>query len=99
MSKKPPQWKLLTIIFIEKYHLNGQPRKGKCTIMEIIKLTIKEDFRRGTVFSRFVITKSHYLITLISMYTLICVSWAASGSLLKFPLYDFNNYNDNWGRF
>ena len=32
-------------------------------------------------------------------YTLIRVSWAASGSLLKFPFYDFNDYDDNWGRF
>ena len=29
--------------------------------MEIMKLTIKEDFRRGTVFLAFLITKSHYL--------------------------------------
>ena len=27
-----------------------QPRKGKCTIMEIMKLTIKEDFHRGTCY-------------------------------------------------
>ena len=27
----------------------------------------------------------------------IRVSWAASGSLLKFPLYDFNDYDDEWG--
>ena len=40
---------------------NVQPHKGKCTIMEIMELTIKEDFHRGTVFSRFLITKSHYL--------------------------------------
>ena len=41
--------KLLIIIFIEENNiLNGQPRKGKCTIMEIMKLTIKEDFHRGT---------------------------------------------------
>ena len=33
------------------------------------------------------------------MYTLIRVSWAASGSLLKFPLYDFNDYDDDWPRF
>ena len=46
--------------------------------MEIMKLTIKEDFHSRTVFSRFLITKSHYfekkydikLITLISMYHL-----------------------------
>ena len=31
-------------------------------------------------------------------YTLIRVSWAASGSLLKFRLYDFNDYDD-WARF
>ena len=36
---------------------------------------------------------------LLAMYTLIRISWAASGSLLKFPLYDFNDYDDNWGRF
>ena len=42
-------------------NFNGQPRKGKSTIMEIMKLTIKEDFRRGTVFSCFLITKSDYL--------------------------------------
>ena len=43
-----------------------------------MKLTIKEDFHRGTVFPRFLITKSHSfqkkydikLITLISMYTI-----------------------------
>ena len=42
--------------------LNGQPLKGKCTIMEIMKLTIKKDFHYGTgFFSRFLITKSNYL--------------------------------------
>ena len=40
--------------------LNGQPRKGKCTITEIMKLTIKEDFQRGTVFVSF----SYHKITL-----------------------------------
>ena len=29
--------------------------------MEIMKLTIKEDFHHEKVFSRFLITKSHYL--------------------------------------
>ena len=46
--------------------------------MEIMKLTIKEDFRRGTVFSRFsyhkiTLFENKYgikLITLISMYHL-----------------------------
>ena len=33
------------------------------------------------------------------LHTLIHVSWAASGSLLKFPLYDFNDYDDDWARF
>ena len=32
-------------------------------------------------------------------YTLIRESWAASESLLKFPLYDFNDYDDDWARF
>ena len=32
-------------------------------------------------------------------YTLIRVSWAASGSLLKFPLCVFNDYDDNWSAF
>ena len=32
-------------------------------------------------------------------YTLIRVSWAPSGSLLKFRLYDFNDYDDDWARF
>ena len=27
----------------------------------------------------------------------IRVSWTASGSLLKFPLYDFNDYDDELG--
>ena len=35
----------------------------------------------------------------LPVYTLIRVSWAVSGSVLKFPLYDFNDYDDNWGRF
>ena len=34
-----------------------------------------------------------------SIYALIRVNWAASGSLLKFPLCNFKDYNDNWGRF
>ena len=38
-------------------------------------------------------------MTGIEMYPLIRVSWAASGSLWKFPLNDFNDYDDNWGRF
>ena len=54
------------------------PRKGKSTIMEIMKLTIKDDFRRGTVFSCFsyhkiTLFENKYgikLITLISMYHL-----------------------------
>ena len=58
--------------------VNGQPRKGKSTIMEIMKLTIKEDFRGGTVFSCFSYHKiplfeNKYgikLITLIFMYHL-----------------------------
>ena len=33
------------------------------------------------------------------MHTLIRVSWAASGSLLKSRLYDFNDYDDDWARF
>ena len=33
------------------------------------------------------------------VYTLTRVTWVASGSLLKFPLIDFNDYDDNWGRF
>ena len=32
-------------------------------------------------------------------YTLIRISWAASGSLLKLRLYDFNDYDDDWTRF
>ena len=41
--------------------------KANCTIMEIMKLTIKEDFHRGTVFSSF----SYHKITLFefSLYT------------------------------
>ena len=35
----------------------------------------------------------------VCWYTLIRVSWAASGSLLKFRLYDFNDYDDDWARF
>ena len=31
---------------------------------------------------------------LIQEYTLIRVSWAASESLLKLPLYDFNDFDD-----
>ena len=65
-------------MFIEKKHLNGQPRKGKSTIMEIMKSTIKAEFRRGTVFSCFsyhkiTLFENKYgikLITLISMYHL-----------------------------
>ena len=34
-----------------------------------------------------------------SFRTLIRVRWAPSGSLLKFPLYDFNDYDDDWARF
>ena len=48
-------------MFIEKYHLNGQPRKGKSTIMEIMKLTIKEDFRRGTVFFLLFLSQNHII--------------------------------------
>ena len=46
-------------------------------------------------------TRSVQLRILIraSLYTLIRASWAASGSLLKFPLYDFNDYDDDWARF
>ena len=34
------------------------------------------------------------------VYTLTRVSWAAAGSLLKFPLYDFNDDDDDdWARF
>ena len=52
--------------------------KAKSTIMEIMKLTIKEDFRSGTVFSCFpchkiTLFENKYgikLITLISMYHL-----------------------------
>ena len=33
------------------------------------------------------------------LYTLIRVSWATSGSSLKFGLYDFNDYDDDWARF
>ena len=55
-----------------------KPRKGKSTIMEIMKLTIKEDFHRGTVFSCFsyhkiTLFEKKYgikLITLISTYHL-----------------------------
>ena len=31
--------------------------------LEIMKLTIREDFRSGTVYSRFPVIKSHYLKT------------------------------------
>ena len=34
-----------------------------------------------------------------SFYILIRLSWAASESLLKFRLYDFKDYNDDWTRF
>ena len=88
---KPPHWnnssfhlpfKLLTIVFIEKLHLNGQPRKGKNTIIEIMKSTMKEDFRLGMVFScflyhRITLFENKYrikLITLISMYHLNLLS-------------------------
>ena len=58
--------------------VNGQPSIGKSTIMEIMKLTIKEDFRLGTVFSCFsyhkiTLFENKYgirLIILISMYHL-----------------------------
>ena len=35
----------------------------------------------------------------IYIYTLIRVSCAASGSLLKFLLYDFNDRDNDWARF
>ena len=35
----------------------------------------------------------------LRVYTLIHLSWAACGSLLKFRLYDFNDYDDDWERF
>ena len=33
------------------------------------------------------------------MYNPIGASWAASGNLLKFPLYDLNDYDDDWASF
>ena len=48
---------VLSILYLP---LNGQPHKGKSTIMEIMKLTVKEDFRRETVFCCF----SYHKITL-----------------------------------
>ena len=35
----------------------------------------------------------------VQFYSLVRVRWAASGSLLKFCFYDFNDYDDDWARF
>ena len=45
--------------------------------------------------------ESQFTLSFLIVYlcTLIRVSWAASGSLLEFPLYDFDDYDDNWGAF
>ena len=32
-------------------------------------------------------------------YSLIRASWTASASLLKFPLYDFHDHDNDWARF
>ena len=53
--------KVLNYYTLDKYHLNGQPCKGKCTVMEIMKLTIKEKFHLGTC-EQF--SFSHHKITL-----------------------------------
>ena len=52
-------------------------------------------------FSRVIIVQGFETVTfyVLFVYTLIRVSWTASGNLLKFPLYDSNDYDDNWGRF
>ena len=41
--------------------MNNLAKANVQLIMEIMKLTIKEDFHRGIVFLVFLITKSHYL--------------------------------------
>ena len=54
--------------------------------------TVKKNLRYSLFVKRIIAIEAR-------LYTLISVRWAASGSLLKFPLYDFNDYDDNWGRF
>ena len=59
--------------------MDNLAKANKCTIMEIMELTIKEDFHRGTVFvssfsyHKITLFEKKYdikLITLISMYHL-----------------------------